>query len=62
MPIANTTVVNMVNNSRTSDSSKQSERRVKEKRQEETAVDQDLTASLFEIKESKYHEDMFARD
>lgn len=58
MPIAETTVVTTVKKSR-KDSSKRSARKDKE------LVDHDegtqALSSLFEIKESKYHEDIFAR-
>lgn len=55
MPIANTTVVNTVKKSR-KDSSKQTERSQREK-----SVEEIVPPTLFEIKESKYHEDIFAR-
>lgn len=57
MPIAENTVVKQVNKGRPKKDSTR-ERRVEEKRREEA----EDVSSLFEIKESKYHEDMFSRD
>lgn len=61
MPIAETTVVQTIKKGRKAPS-KQPERRVQEKVQDDTELRQDMTATLFDIKESKYHEDLFARE